>query len=120
ASRLHDPLNDVSNLREAAEVVVAAERDFEAGLVYCPGLAGAVDTLIERARALPERAAVRTLLHDPTGSLQPPKAGQPVGALGARATVSRRCARSSTASAPRWAGRGSPRRSGRCSRRRRC
>src|SRR5271169_4061428 len=30
--RLHDPLNDVSNLCEAAEAVVAAERDFEAGL----------------------------------------------------------------------------------------
>src|SRR5213075_718401 len=35
--RLHDPLNDVSNLREAAEAVVAADRDFEAGLVYSPG-----------------------------------------------------------------------------------
>jgi pyruvate/oxaloacetate carboxyltransferase len=35
--RLHDPLNDVSNLREAAEAVAAAERDFEAGLVYSPG-----------------------------------------------------------------------------------
>jgi pyruvate/oxaloacetate carboxyltransferase len=31
--RLHDPLNDVSNLREAAEAIVAADRDFEAGLV---------------------------------------------------------------------------------------
>src|SRR5205807_8314185 len=35
--RLHDPLNDVSNLREAAEAIVAADRDFEAGLVYRPG-----------------------------------------------------------------------------------
>src|SRR5213080_4930453 len=35
--RLHDPLNDVSNLREAAEAIVAADRDFEAGLVYSPG-----------------------------------------------------------------------------------
>src|SRR5205823_7815068 len=80
--RLHDPLNDVSNLREAAEAVVAAERDFEAGLVYSPGPTGEGDTLIERARALPELGAVRVLLHDPTGSLQPHKAENLVRALG--------------------------------------
>src|SRR5436305_7267228 len=79
--RLHDPLNDVSNLREAAEAIVAAERDFEAGLVYSPGPTGEVDTLIERAKALPELGAVRVLLHDPTGSLQPHKAENLVGAL---------------------------------------
>jgi oxaloacetate decarboxylase alpha subunit len=80
--RLHDPLNDVSNLREAAEAIVAAERDFEAGLVYSPGPTGDVDTLIERAKALPELGAVRVLLHDPTGSLQPHKAADLVRALG--------------------------------------
>jgi len=79
--RLHDPLNDVSNLREAAEAIVAAERDFEAGLVYSPGPTGEIDTLIERAKALPELGAVRVLLHDPTGSLQPYKAQELVGAL---------------------------------------
>ena len=79
--RLHDPLNDVSNLREAAEAVVAAERDFEAGLVYSPGPTGEIDTLIERARLLPELGAVRVLLHDPTGSLQPHRAEELVGAL---------------------------------------
>src|SRR5438309_1472956 len=30
--RLHDPLNDVSNLREAGEAITGAEREFEAGL----------------------------------------------------------------------------------------
>jgi len=79
--RLHDPLNDVSNLREAAEAIVAADRDFEAGLVYSPGPTGEIDTLIERAKALPELGAVRVLLHDPTGSLQPHKAQELVGAL---------------------------------------
>src|SRR6184192_2239109 len=79
--RLHDPLNDVSNLREAAEAIVAADRDFEAGLVYSPGPTGEVDTLIERARMLPELGAVRVLLHDPTGSLQPHRAEELVGAL---------------------------------------
>jgi len=80
--RLHDPLNDVSNLREAAEAIVAADRDFEAGLVYSPGPTGDVDSLIERAKALPQLGAVRVLLHDPTGSLQPHKAENLVRALG--------------------------------------
>src|SRR6059058_2882679 len=79
--RLHDPLNDVSNLREAAEAIVAANRDFEAGLVYSPGRTAEIDTLIERARMLPELGAVRVLLHDPTGSLQPHRAEELVGAL---------------------------------------
>src|SRR5712664_3667700 len=79
--RLHDPLNDVSNLREAGEAIVAAERDFEAGLVYSPGRTGETDVLIERAKALPELGAVRVLLHDPTGSLQPHRAAELVAAL---------------------------------------
>jgi oxaloacetate decarboxylase alpha subunit len=79
--RLHDPLNDVSNLREAAEAIVAADRDFEAGLVYSPGRTGEIETLIERARMLPEFGAVRVLLHDPTGSLQPHTAEELVRAL---------------------------------------
>ncbi len=80
--RLHDPLNDVSNLREAAEAIAAADRDFEAGLVYSPGPTGEIDVLIERAKALPELGAVRVLLHDPTGSLLPHKAENLVHALG--------------------------------------
>src|SRR3990172_9080906 len=35
--RLHDPLNDVSNLREAGEAIVAAGRSFHVGPVYRPG-----------------------------------------------------------------------------------
>jgi oxaloacetate decarboxylase (Na+ extruding) subunit alpha len=79
--RLHDPLNDVSNLREAAEAIVAADRDFEAGLVYSPGRTGEIETLIERAKMLPELGAVRVLLHDPTGGLQPHTAEELVRAL---------------------------------------
>ena len=79
--RLHDPLNDVSNLREAAEAIVAAERDFEAGLVYSHGRSGEIETLLERAKMLPELGAVRVLLHDPTGSLQPHTAEEMVHAL---------------------------------------
>jgi oxaloacetate decarboxylase (Na+ extruding) subunit alpha len=79
--RLHDPLNDVSNLREAAEAIVAADRDFEAGLVYSPGPTGAIETLSERTQMLRELGAVRVLLHDPTGSLQPHTAEELVRAL---------------------------------------
>src|SRR5438132_3033186 len=61
--RLHDPLNDVSNLRDAAEAIAAADRDFEAGLVYSPGRTGETDALLEQARKLPELGAVRGLLH---------------------------------------------------------
>src|SRR5438552_3050749 len=56
--RLHDPLNDVSNLREAAQAVVAADRDFDAGLGYSPAPTGEIDVLIERAKALPELGAL--------------------------------------------------------------
>jgi oxaloacetate decarboxylase alpha subunit len=80
--RLHDPLNDMSNLREAAEAIVAADRDFEAGLVYSPGRTGEIETLVERAKQLPELGAVRVLLHDPTGGLQPHTAEELVHALG--------------------------------------
>src|SRR2546423_494737 len=34
--RLHDPLNDVSNLREAASAIAAAGAEFEAGVVFRP------------------------------------------------------------------------------------
>jgi len=80
--RLHDPLNDVSNLREAAEAIAIAGREFEAGLVYSPGLAGETESLVAQARELPELGAARVLLHDPTGSLQPHRASELVQRLG--------------------------------------
>src|SRR5438552_2614810 len=72
--RLHDPLNDVSNLREAAEAIEAAGREFDAGLVYSPGKTGETDELVEQARKLPELGAARVVLNDPTGALQPHRA----------------------------------------------
>jgi oxaloacetate decarboxylase alpha subunit len=72
--RLHDPLNDVSNLREAAEAIDAAGREFDAGLVYSSGKTGGTDALVEQARKLPELGAARVVLNDPTGSLQPHRA----------------------------------------------
>src|SRR5438067_7841757 len=80
--RLHDPLNDVENLREAAEAIDAAGREFDAGLVYSPGKTGETDALVEQAGKLPELGAARVVLHDPTGSLQPHRAQELVARVG--------------------------------------
>src|SRR5918999_1504091 len=79
--RLHDPLNDVSNLREAAEAIAASGREFDAGLVYSPGKTGETGELVEQARKLPELGAERVLIHDPTGSLLPHRANELIGRL---------------------------------------
>ncbi len=79
--RLHDPLNDVSNLREAGEAITAADREFDAGLVYGPGRAGETERLVEQARKLPELGAARVLLHDPSGALEPHRSHELVAVL---------------------------------------
>jgi oxaloacetate decarboxylase (Na+ extruding) subunit alpha len=79
--RLHDPLNDVSNLREASEAITAAEREFDAGLVYSPGPSGETDALVAQARRLPELGAARVLIHDPSGSLEPHRVRELIEAL---------------------------------------
>jgi len=79
--RLEDPLNDVSNLREAGEAIVAAEREFDAGLIYSPGRGGETKPLVEQAKKLPDLGAARVLLHDPSGALEPHRAHELVGAL---------------------------------------
>jgi oxaloacetate decarboxylase alpha subunit len=80
--RLHDPLNDVSNLTEAGEAITGAEREFQAGLLYSPGPTGETEALVEQARKLPELGAARVLLHDSSGSLEPHRAHELVTALG--------------------------------------
>jgi oxaloacetate decarboxylase (Na+ extruding) subunit alpha len=69
--RLHDPLNDVSNLREAGEAIVGAGCQLHVGLVYSPGRTGEADALVEQARRLGDLGAARVLLNDPTGALLP-------------------------------------------------
>jgi oxaloacetate decarboxylase (Na+ extruding) subunit alpha len=69
--RLHDPLNDVSNLREAGEAIVAAGREFHAGLVFSAGREGEIDALVERAKQIPELGASRVIVNDQTDSLLP-------------------------------------------------
>jgi oxaloacetate decarboxylase (Na+ extruding) subunit alpha len=80
--RLHDPLNDLANLREAAEAIRAAKKELAVGLVHSPGLTGETDVLLERAHRLEELGASRVLLHDPAGSLDPAQARELVESLG--------------------------------------
>ncbi|MDQ2984403.1 MAG: acetyl-CoA carboxylase biotin carboxyl carrier protein [Actinomycetota bacterium] len=79
--RLHDPLNDVSNLREAGEAITGAGSEFDAGLVYGSGHKGELEDLVEQAKKLPELGAVRVLVHDPSSALQPHRAQELVTAL---------------------------------------
>ena len=79
--RLHDPLNDVSNLREAGSAITSAGGAFHAGLVYSPGRTGETDTLVEEARKLPELGATRILVNDPTGALVPHRAQELVARI---------------------------------------
>jgi oxaloacetate decarboxylase (Na+ extruding) subunit alpha len=79
--RLHDPLNDVENLREAAQAITSAGKEFDAGLVYGSGYTNETEALVEQARKLPELGASRVLLHDPSSSLQPQRAQELVATL---------------------------------------
>jgi len=79
--RLHDPLNDVSNLREAGAAITSAGGAFHAGLVYSPGRTGETDTLVDEARKLPELGATRVIVNDPTGALLPHRAQELVGRI---------------------------------------
>jgi oxaloacetate decarboxylase (Na+ extruding) subunit alpha len=80
--RLHDPLNDLSNLREAAGAIRAAEKELAVGLVHSPGLTGETEVLLERSNHLAELGASRVLVHDPSGSLQPAQARELVERIG--------------------------------------
>ena len=79
--RLHDPLNDVSNLREAGAAITSAGGTFHAGLVYSPGRTDETEALVDQARKLPELGATRVIVNDPTGALLPHKAQELVGRI---------------------------------------
>src|SRR5262249_56042256 len=51
--RLSDPLNDVSNLSEAAEAIAAAGAELVAGLVYSSGPTGETEPLLAPPRHPP-------------------------------------------------------------------
>jgi oxaloacetate decarboxylase (Na+ extruding) subunit alpha len=72
--RIHDPLNDLANLKDAADAIRAAEKELAIGLVHSPGPTGETDVLLDRAHHLTELGASRVLIHDPAGSLHPGQA----------------------------------------------
>jgi pyruvate/oxaloacetate carboxyltransferase len=74
--RIHDPLNDVENLAEAARAVHENGKDLVVGLVHNPGPAGEPDELVERARKILELGASRIIVNDPAGSLDAAHARQ--------------------------------------------
>ncbi len=80
--RLHDPLNDVSNLREAGEAIVGAGKALHVGLVYSPGRTGEIDTLVEQAKLVPELGAARVIINDPSDALLPHLTEQLVERIG--------------------------------------
>jgi oxaloacetate decarboxylase (Na+ extruding) subunit alpha len=80
--RLHDPLNDLGNLSEAAQAIRAAGKELSVGLVHSPGLTGETEVLLERAHQLGELGASRVLVHDPAGSLEPAQARELVERIG--------------------------------------
>jgi oxaloacetate decarboxylase alpha subunit len=79
--RLNDPMNDVSNLREAGAAITNAGGAFHAGLVFSPGRTGETDTLVEQAKKLPELGATRVIVNDPTGALVPHRAQELVSRI---------------------------------------
>ncbi len=72
--RLHDPLNDVEDLRVPAEAVRAVGGRLYAGLVYSDP-PGGDDILVERARQIAQLGADRVFLHDQSGMLAPGHVG---------------------------------------------
>jgi oxaloacetate decarboxylase alpha subunit len=76
--RLHDPLNDVDNLRDPAAAIRDAGRLLDAGLLYG---SSRHESLVEAARHLPELGARGVLLNDPAGLLQPHRAGELVAEI---------------------------------------
>jgi oxaloacetate decarboxylase alpha subunit len=74
--RIHDPLNDVDNLADAAAAVRDTGKDLAIGLVHNPGPYGEHDELVERARAAAALGPSRIIVNDPVGSLDAAHARQ--------------------------------------------
>ena len=99
--RLHDPLNDVDNLREAAEAIIEEGAEFEAGLLYG---SGRHEALVDAAKRLPELGAARILLNDPGPSCSrtgPASSSESCGTCRDYRSASTRRARAGTRSPPR-------------------
>ena len=78
--RLHDPLNDVENLAEAAAAVRDAGCRLYAGLAFS-GRMSNLERVLEKSRRLAELGAHHVILHDPAGALDPGTCGSVVAQL---------------------------------------
>ena len=79
--RIHDPLNDLENLKDAAQAVNETGSELAVGLVLSPGPAGETDAILERAAQVVELGAARILVHDPAGSIDPARTRELVEAV---------------------------------------
>jgi oxaloacetate decarboxylase alpha subunit len=66
--RIHDPLNDVTNLAGAIDAVHEAGKDLVVGLIHDPATGGS-DDIDRKARQVAELGASRVVVADPAGSL---------------------------------------------------
>lgn len=67
--RIHDPLNDVRNVRRAIEAARRAQRQVEAAIVYADSPRHDPDQLVALAEQLAEFGADAICIHDPMGLL---------------------------------------------------
>ncbi len=67
--RLHDPLNDLSNLTDAAEAIRESGKQLAVGLIHNPIDDDEGRHLVELARRVPDLGAHRVVIDDPAGSL---------------------------------------------------
>ena len=67
---MHDPLNDVENIAQAADAVRESGGRLYAGLAFS-GYMPNLPRVVEKARRLAEVGADHLLLHDPAGALDP-------------------------------------------------
>jgi oxaloacetate decarboxylase alpha subunit len=79
--RIHDPLNDLSNLTEAATAITESGKRLSVGLVHNPIDDDEGSRLVELARQVPALGAQSVVIDDPAGSLDAADARRLVEAL---------------------------------------
>ncbi len=77
--RVYDPLNDLSNLEEAAAAIRDADKKLLIGLVHNHGPSDGNGGLVQIATEIPELGASGVILNDPAGSIGAAQAAEIVG-----------------------------------------
>lgn len=80
--RVYDPLNDLTNLEEAAAAIRAADKKLLIGLVHNHGPSGENGGLVRIAKQIPELGATGVILNDPAGSIGAAHAAEIVSQVG--------------------------------------